>query len=91
MRLLEPAQVAAGDVQLVQPVGHVRVVLQDAAVLGLPCAPRPEQPTLRRRERPEDELRGVENLADALDELGHQRRILRLDVNQRNRAHGSQV
>src|SRR5881275_2875355 len=57
MRLLEPAQVAAGDVQLVQPVGHVRVVVQDAAVLGLPCAPRPEQPTLRRGERSEDELR----------------------------------
>ena len=41
--------------------------------------------------RPEDELRGFENLADPLDELGHQRRILRLDVNQRNPGHGDAV
>src|SRR5712691_6040349 len=41
-RLLEPAQLARCDMELVEAVGHVRIVLEHACVLRLACAPAPE-------------------------------------------------
>jgi hypothetical protein len=44
-------------VQLVEAVRNVRVVLEHAGVLCQSPAPAAEEPALRRRQRPEEELR----------------------------------
>src|SRR3989442_1519628 len=56
VRLLEPAQLAGRDVQLVEPVRDVRVVLEVARALRLALTPRPVEPPVLTRERPEQEL-----------------------------------
>ena len=56
-RLLEPAQLAGCDVQLVEAVGHVRVVLEHACMPCLARTPAAEKPSLRRRQRAEEERR----------------------------------
>ena len=55
-RLLEPAQLAGRDVQLVEAVRDVRVVLEEARALGDAVAVRAVEPAVGRRERPEQEL-----------------------------------
>ena len=45
-RLLQPAQVAGRDVQLVEPVGDVGVVLEEAGDARLAVPPCPEKPSV---------------------------------------------
>ena len=56
VRLLEPAQLARGDVQLEQAVRNVGVVLEVAGSLGPAGAERPVQPAFGGGERAEQEL-----------------------------------
>ena len=56
VRLLEPAQLARGDVQLEQAVRNVGVVLEVAGSLGPAGAEGPVQPAFAGRERAEQEL-----------------------------------
>src|SRR5690349_24091140 len=46
VRLLEPAEDAGSDVQLVEPVGHVRVVLEVARVPGAASPPAAVEATV---------------------------------------------
>src|SRR5262249_59430984 len=55
-RLLEPAHLARGDVQLVEAVRDIGVVLEEAGGLRDAVAIRAEEPSLVRRERSEQEL-----------------------------------
>ena len=56
VRLLEPAQLAGRDVQLVEAVGDVRVVLEEAGVLRLARTVGAEEAPILGGERPEQEL-----------------------------------
>ena len=66
VRLLEPAQLAGRDVQLVEAVRDVRIVLQVAGVSRPARTPAAVQAAVLVRERPEQELR---QLPPGLDEL----------------------
>ena len=55
-RLVEPAQLAGRDVQLVETVRDVGVVLEEARVLGDAVAVRAVEPAVGRRQRAEQEL-----------------------------------
>src|SRR6266487_6095558 len=67
VRLLEPAQLAARDVQLVEPVGDVGIVLQVPGIAGPAGPPAAVQAAVLIRERAEQEL---SQLPAGLDELG---------------------
>jgi len=56
--LLEPAQLAGRDVQLEQPVGRVRVVVEEAGAARAPLAEAAQEPPLAVRQRAEQELAG---------------------------------
>src|SRR5437764_11157325 len=56
MRLLEPAELAARDVQLVEPVRDARVVVEVAGALRFAAAPGPVQASVLARARPEPGL-----------------------------------
>src|SRR6476659_6657454 len=66
VRLLEPAQLAGRDVQLVEPIGDVGVVLQVTGIAGLPGPPAAMQAAVLIRKHPEQEL---SQLPAGLDEL----------------------
>src|SRR5262249_17273662 len=63
-RLLQPAELAGGDVQLVEAMRDVGVVVEEAGVLRDPAAIRAKEAAVRRRQRAEQELaetaRGVQ-------------------------------
>ena len=61
VRLVQPAHVAGRDVELDQPVGDVRVVVEEAVAAHLPLAPRARQHAPSSpRQRAEQELADVD-------------------------------
>ena len=53
----EPALVEGRSVEREEPVGQMRVVLQDAGVLRPPVLPRSQQAAVRRAQLAQDEVR----------------------------------
>ena len=55
-RLSQPTQVAGRDMQLAEPVRHIRVVLEEPSRVRTAVAPCPKQPAVVVRQRAEQEL-----------------------------------